>query len=165
MKKAGELLGAFFDERVLRAAQGYSELFSAWRSLAGEKIAAHSRIAELEKSILVVEADHPGWIQILQMKQANILEGARKRFPQLSISGISFRLAKDGVLTQAKLPSGNEGLEGTKNTAGEEVITQESSAAQLLAKEGDPYAGISDESFKILLMRLDKSIKARNGTR
>lgn len=165
MKKAGELLGAFFDERVLRAARGYSELFSAWRSLVGEKIAAHSRIAELDKSILVVEADHPGWIQILQMKQASILEGARKRFPQLSITGISFRLAKDGVLTQATLPSAMEENESAMVTRSEENLEHEDPAEKALDAEGDPYAKISDESFKVLLMRLDKSIKARNRTR
>ncbi len=165
MKKAGELLGAFFDERVLRAARGYSELFSAWRSLVGEKISAHSRIAELDKSVLVVEADHPGWIQILQMKQANILDGARKRFPQLSITGISFRLAKDGVLTQARIPSAMEENEAVEVTRPEETQEKEDQAAQVLGAEGDPYAKISDESFKVLLMRLDKSIKARNRTR
>ena len=67
MKKAGELLGSFFDQSLMRSAQAYSEFFSAWKRIVGDHLAAHSRIVELEKTVLVVEADHPGWIQLIQM--------------------------------------------------------------------------------------------------
>ncbi len=165
MKKAGDLLGAFFDERVLNAARGYSELFSAWRSLVGEQIAAHSRIAELDKSILVVEADHPGWMQILQTKQASILEGARKRFPELSISGISFRLAKDRTFTESRLPVGKNGTSAPNEITHEPTNAQHVSGDERFPAEEAPYAAIADESFRDLLMRLEKSIKTRNKTR
>jgi hypothetical protein len=163
MKKAGDLLGAFFDERVLRAARGYSELFTAWQSLVGEKLAAHSKIAELNKSILLVEADHPGWIQILQTKQASILDGVQKRFPDLSISGISFRLAKAGVLGSSQETVADGATDSEPQTEKEAPSTVPYTPAAAL--DEDPYSRIEDTSFKDLLQRLEKSIKARNKTR
>jgi hypothetical protein len=163
MKKAGELLGAFFDERVLKAARGYSELFTAWQSLVGEKIAAHSKIAELNKSILLVEADHPGWIQILQTKQASILDGVQRRFPDLSISGISFRLAKDGVMSSPQETVADDATEREFQKEKEESSAVPHMPAATF--DEDPYSRIDDSSFKDLLQRLEKSIKARNKTR
>jgi predicted nucleic acid-binding Zn ribbon protein len=95
VKKAGELLAAFFDRQTFNAAKEYSDLFSSWQSIAGETLAAHSRIRELEHSVLLVEADHPGWIQILQTKEKNLLDALRRRFPDRHITGISFRLSRD----------------------------------------------------------------------
>ncbi|MDR2759925.1 MAG: DUF721 domain-containing protein [Spirochaetaceae bacterium] len=98
MKKAGDILPLILNEKILKKSQGYSELFLSWELLTEESnIAAaadHSRIKELEGAVLLVEADHPGWIQILQTKQKDLLEKIRRRFPQFSITGISFRLSR-----------------------------------------------------------------------
>jgi predicted nucleic acid-binding Zn ribbon protein len=95
MKRAGELLAAFFDRQTFDAARDYSDLFSSWQSIAGDTLAAHSRIREMERSILLVEADHPGWIQILQTVEKDLLDTLRRRFPDRHITGISFRLSRD----------------------------------------------------------------------
>jgi predicted nucleic acid-binding Zn ribbon protein len=98
MKKAGDLLALILDERILKKSQGYSELFLSWELLTEEAnvaaAAGHSRIKELEGSVLLVEADHPGWIQILKTKQKELLDKINRRFPQISITGISFRLSR-----------------------------------------------------------------------
>ena len=100
MKRAGEILAAFFDKDALLKAKHTGELFSAsaWPELLEKcKLSrgiSHSRIAELEDSILLVEADHPGWIQLLQTKQRELLDAARKRFPEIAFTGISFRLSR-----------------------------------------------------------------------
>ena len=102
MKKAGEIeiLAAFFDKDTLRYAEQMGELFSPsiWSELLGycnlSQGESHSRIAELEKSVLLVEADHPGWIQLLQTKQRELLNAARRRFPEITLTGISFRLMR-----------------------------------------------------------------------
>jgi predicted nucleic acid-binding Zn ribbon protein len=99
VKRAGELLSSFLDKRFLKKARNYKDLFSCWDILTEENhiaaAAAHSRIRELEGTLLLVEADHPGWIQILQTKQRELLEGIVWRFPDLTITGISFRLSRD----------------------------------------------------------------------
>jgi len=100
MRRAGDILSALFDEGTLKKAKNYGELFSPelWGSLL-EGIGLsqgipHSKIAELEKTVLQVEADHPGWIQLLQTKQKSLLETIQRRFPELSLTGISFRLSR-----------------------------------------------------------------------
>jgi predicted nucleic acid-binding Zn ribbon protein len=100
MKKAGDVLSALFDENTLNKAKNYGELFSPtlWAGLLESSGLAqgtsHSRIVELEKTVLLIEADHPGWIQLFQTKQKALLEAVQRRFPELSLTGISFRLSR-----------------------------------------------------------------------
>jgi hypothetical protein len=149
-KRAGDLLSSFFDEQVLKTARGYSALFSSWASIAGEKIAAHSRIRELERSVVQVEADHPGWVQILQTRQQGILETLQRRFPDLGIAGISFRLSKEPLYAEQTTDTG-QGSE-------EEVPSEEPEKTEAGV---DPYNRISDEDFKASLKRLEQSISLR----
>ena len=100
MKKAGDILAAFFDKETLQKAEQMGELFSpkVWSDLLDScnlsRGMSHSRIADLEKTVLLIEADHPGWIQLLQTKQRELLSAAHRRFPELTFTGISFRLMK-----------------------------------------------------------------------
>jgi predicted nucleic acid-binding Zn ribbon protein len=98
MKKAGDLLSLILNDRILEKAQGYSELFLSWELLTEESniaaAAGYSRVKELEGSVLLVEADHPGWIQILTTKKKELLNSIHRRFPQLSVTEISFRLSR-----------------------------------------------------------------------
>jgi hypothetical protein len=164
MKKAGDLLSAFFDEATLDKAKGYGSLFSSWASIAGENLAAHSRIVELERSVLLIEADHPGWIQILQTKQKNLLFAVRRRFPQITVTAISFRLSR-------KPPPPNTAPEPAQAAPGPALAahpvpdapaesgTPGGNPAEAAAPGGDPYAAIHDEAFKQTLMRLERSVK------
>ena len=167
MKRAGELLSAFLDEGILKKAKGYHDLFSTWKSIAGDHIGAHSRIVELERSVLLIEADHPGWIQILQMKQRLLLNAVRRRFPELSIAGISFRLSRDPERDFQQEPVQHE----ERNQTGEQNQTEEQNPAlepedapPLLDDHADKrskqnlYENISSQEFKETLMRLEKSI-------
>jgi hypothetical protein len=98
VKKAGDLLSGFFDERTMNAAGQFSQFFSSWDAVTWEQrifsAAGHSQIVELERNVILIEADHPGWIQILQTKQEGLLAGFQRRFPSLAITGISFRLSR-----------------------------------------------------------------------
>jgi predicted nucleic acid-binding Zn ribbon protein len=60
------------------------------------KLHDHSRVRELSRQQLVIETDHPGWMQILQYKQQRLLIAAQHRFPSLDIKKIRFILAKSG---------------------------------------------------------------------
>jgi hypothetical protein len=176
MKKAGELLAAIFDENFVKKAQGYSDLSRSWKSVAGENIAAHSRIVDLVRSILVVEADHPGWIQILQTKQKSLLQGVSRRFPDLSIVGISFRLSRDTAglpaagsaeLLSAKTEAEQEDVSGAAAgdgvlAEGEEAAAKSNSDAANSDTKSDPYAKITDEHFRETFKRLEQDIRARN---
>ena len=95
IKDVSSLLSAFFDEEKRRRGGLYSDFFGSWRQIAGERLAVHSRVRDIENGILIVEAEHPGWIQLLQLKQAQMLAEAVRLFPELGLRGISFRLRGD----------------------------------------------------------------------
>jgi predicted nucleic acid-binding Zn ribbon protein len=101
MKKVGDILGAFFDETTLEKAAGYGKLFStaSWEALTKKcaltAASSHSRVASLEHAIVFVEADHPGWVQLLQTKQSELLDGVRELVSGVEIRGISFMLARE----------------------------------------------------------------------
>jgi hypothetical protein len=97
IKDVSSLLSAFFDEDKLRRGERYSDFFSSWSALVGAKLAAHSRIVDVDKGLLIIEADHPGWIQLLQMRQSTILEAIAQRFPEFSLRGIVFRTTGQGA--------------------------------------------------------------------
>jgi hypothetical protein len=117
MKKAGDIIAALFREEFgpefMDTARAASGLFSSWAQIIKEAwpqsgqddsdnsgfedipaAAVHSRIKELERGTLVIEADHPGWIQILQTKQRGILSAVQRRYKELDIRGIAFRLSR-----------------------------------------------------------------------
>ena len=105
MKRAGELLSDFFKEHFdqvsLENGRMTAGLISSWAiAVKAANIPAaadHSRIRELEHKVLVIEADHPGWVQLLQTKQSQLLKHVQGRFPELGIQGISFCLSREPV--------------------------------------------------------------------
>jgi hypothetical protein len=96
IKDVSSLLSSFFDEGKLRQGEKYSGFFSSWPALVGSRLAAHSRVVDIEKGLLVVEAEHPGWLQLLQIRQSGILSEATRRYPELGLRGIVFRLSGQG---------------------------------------------------------------------
>ena len=106
MKTAGDVLSAILGESFEKKAQGYSKFFDSWKDITAKNgianAAAHSRIKELEKGIVIIEMDHPGWKQILQTKQSKLLNDFRIRFPELDIVGISLILGSNDVPAEKK---------------------------------------------------------------
>lgn len=58
----------------------------------GTHLADHSRVIDCKNGVLVVETDHPGRLQLLQMHKRYILEGLRRKVPQLEIKNITYKL-------------------------------------------------------------------------
>jgi hypothetical protein len=105
IKKARDVIPEFLDSYIMRDARKIGALFASWEFAAEElKIAGladHARIAELERNIVIIEADHPGWIQILQTKRREMIAGFKLKFPELNITGVSFRLSKGAIPSRA----------------------------------------------------------------
>ena len=110
MRKAGDIISALLTEEFgadfMESARSSAGLFSSWTQVVTEvwsgtdkddipAAAVHSRIRELERGVLLVEADHPGWIQILQTKQAELLAAVQRRYPELDIKSMAFRLSRE----------------------------------------------------------------------
>ncbi|MDR0497204.1 MAG: DUF721 domain-containing protein [Treponema sp.] len=109
VKKAGDIITALFQERLgkefLETARSSAGLFSSWDRIVTEAwscqndaelpaAAMHSRVRELEQGVLFVEADHPGWIQILQTKQVELLSAVQRQYPEMGIKNIVFKLSR-----------------------------------------------------------------------
>jgi hypothetical protein len=153
MKTAGDILSTLFDERFMKKAQVYSKFFDSWADITAKNeiasASAHSRIKDLDRGILLVEIDHPGWKQILQTKQTKLLNDFRYRFPELDISGISFMLGNS-----APDKSETEFAQETEIAEEPEI----SSGSESSAKGLD---AIKDEELKEILIRLGKNITSR----
>jgi hypothetical protein len=162
MKTAGDILSALFDEGFVKKAQGYSKFFDSWADITAKNgiaaAATHSRIKDLDRGIVLVEMDHPGWKQILQTKQSKLLNDLRIRFPELEISGISLML---GYASAIDKPSA-ETDEPTTQSATVEEPPQEQLPEQPAAKG---YDAIKDEAFREKLIKLGQSIVDREKRR
>jgi hypothetical protein len=157
IKDVSSLLSAFFDEEKLRRGERYSDFFSSWSALVGAKLAAHSRIVDVDKGLLVIEADHPGWIQLLQIRQSTILEAVARRFPEFSLRGVIFRTTGQGVMPKPRsadadrpVPESQEDAEAVSSEGEGDLSEEEIPQTQ---KDIDPA----------LLALFDSLRKAMNG--
>jgi len=159
MKKAGDVLSALFDKRFVEKAHEYSKFFDSWEDITAKNgiasAAAHSRIKDLDRGIVLVEMDHPGWKQILQTKQSKLLNDFRLRFPEMDISGISLILGsgRPPQEEEAKV----ENIE--KQTEQSRVIEEPPAQADEPAMQG--YDAIEDEDLKEKLKKLGQTVAER----
>jgi hypothetical protein len=158
MKRVGDLIPAIFDERFMEKGRGYSAFFSCWEDLMIKNgiaaAAGHSWIKSMEKGLVWIEVDHPGWKQILQTKESKLLYDFRYRFPDMGISGISIVLCKPGSQGTASAPP----------VSAENLPPPSKPAAGFVAENTDTqYSAIKNDALKELLVRLEKRIAEREG--
>lgn len=81
-----------------------SKLISVWKKIItkikndGQKLYEHSSVIEIKNGILLVESDHPGWIQLFQMNSKFIVKGFSIYAPELNIKSVAFRLKGSNAL-------------------------------------------------------------------
>jgi len=152
MKTAGSILSALFDEGFIKKAQGYSKFFDSWKDITEKNgipaAADHSRIKDLDKGIVYIEMDHPGWKQILQTKQTKFLNDFKIRFPQLEISGIALMLQNE--ITQEDLSPRHEDTSTEKESIATEIENP--------VEKRKGIEEIKDEDFKKVLESLGQTI-------
>ena len=158
MKTVGEILSTLFDRQFMEKAHEYSKFFDSWEDITAKNgiaaAAAHSRIKDLDRGIVLVEMDHPGWKQILQTKQSKLLNDFRLRFPEMDISGISLLLGSGNPSQEeAKV----ENIE--KRTEQSRVFEEPPAQAAEPAMQG--YDAIKDEDLKEKLKKLGQTVAER----
>ena len=94
MRKADDLIQRFLDSIGQSDGSTYVSLFGSWTPIVGERISAHSQPVDLRGHTLIVEADHPGWVQMVMMKRDRIIGELKHRFPELGITGLAVRVAE-----------------------------------------------------------------------
>jgi hypothetical protein len=159
VKTAGEILSALFDEGFIKKAQGYSKFFDSWTDITAKNgiaaAAAHSRIKDLDRGIVLVEMDHPGWKQIIQTKQTKLLNDFRVRFPEMDISGISLILGSG-----ESRPEEETEIETVESRTEQNRVIEEPSV-QTAESAAQSYDAIEDEDFKEKLKKLGQTVAER----
>jgi hypothetical protein len=178
IKDVSSLLSSFFDEEKRRKGGRYADCFGSWRQIAGERLAAHSHVQEIENGILIVEAEHPGWIQLLQFRQAQMLAEAARRFPELGLRGISFRLGRgEAAGISPEEQGGTPGLGAGETDLRPGPFGPGGRAPRLGPSEGGPHEeqppegevprepsleDIEDPSLRALLGELKKTVEGES---
>ena len=116
----GDLVSKTFKNIKCTDVENATEVFDGWKKVLysikgmansshpenpyeGQNLYEHSRIIDLKNGVLLIEADHPGWIQLLQMHKQYIIRGLNKFSPNLHINTLAFRLkGKKGELYDSK---------------------------------------------------------------
>jgi hypothetical protein len=166
MRKAGDILSTLFNEKFdpvfLRRAKTTAGLFTSWEAITSEAdiaaAASHSRISELERGILLIEAEHPGWSQLLQTKQGRLLDTVQRRYPELEIRGIAFRLSRDPQVFSAVAEAPPPEMPAVE-APDPGPVAPEPAAASPQSPQTDPP---EDEAYRVLKKKLEESIKRRN---
>ncbi|HET6451156.1 MAG TPA: DUF721 domain-containing protein [Spirochaetia bacterium] len=96
MKKVGDLLRDYLRDRGWLSGSPYDPLFSGWQEIAGSAMGAHTRLADVQAGFLIVDVDHPGWMQMVRLREASLLDAARRAAPAVTVEGIRVRLREKG---------------------------------------------------------------------
>lgn len=153
IRKAGDILKSILDSSQNEQAQEYYRFLSAWDEILGDNLAGRARAVELKGKTLIVEVDHPGWIQLLDMRKAHILHQLKERFPALEIEKIRYYVAGESNRSQ---PAKN----GESMSRSEEESPEHSSRDEEGRKEeGKEEADTKDSSKN----RLDSVLKRLSG--
>ena len=78
-----------FDNRQQSAESDYDD--EEHELSLGERLAQNTHVVDLKKGVLLVEANHSGWIQYLRMYQKFILKGLQMECPEMQIKTLAFR--------------------------------------------------------------------------
>lgn len=60
----------------------------------GKKMLDHSRIIDIQNGAMLIELDHPGWMQLFETYHSYILKGIAFRMPELKVTSLTYRLKR-----------------------------------------------------------------------
>lgn len=95
---SAQMIMKVFNNLSAQDMEEYGKAQKAWQetvskiSVNGEKLAAHSSVADLKNGILLIESDHPGWNQMLQMHKKFILTGMNRLCGGMKIESLAFKV-------------------------------------------------------------------------
>lgn len=89
-----DILNQFMDTLDYSEYNKEQKIENTWEKIAGIKISSHSKIKEIKNEVLVIEVEHPGWIQYILLEKKNIIGRINKRFPELNIRDLNIFVGK-----------------------------------------------------------------------
>jgi predicted nucleic acid-binding Zn ribbon protein len=100
MAKISSVLSKMFGKENIYAAKKNKSIFDSWDYILEKTFLTmngaenHSRVVNFSNGILTIEADHTGWIQIIQTEKNKILGIINQNFQELRVEEIEVGLAK-----------------------------------------------------------------------
>lgn len=102
-RKVEEIISNIFENISTDKMNDNLNMISSWKSVLmsinsrtnkniGNLLVSHTKVIDLKNGVLLIETDHPGYIQTLQMYNSYILKGLKQKVPELEIKTLSFRL-------------------------------------------------------------------------
>lgn len=102
-RKIDEIISNIFENISTDKMNDNLNMISSWKSVLlsinsrtnkniGNLLISHTKVIDLKNGVLLIETDHPGYIQTLQMYNSYILKGLKMKVPELEIKTLSFRL-------------------------------------------------------------------------
>ena len=86
MYRAGDLLKEVLARAGFDAQAPEARIYRVWDDILGRDLAGRARLRDIDRGRLLVEVDHPAWMQLVQMRQRQILGRVARRFPALGIT-------------------------------------------------------------------------------
>ena len=118
IKPVAQLINKIFTNISAEDVEKSYEMENAWKeillsikssnSYEGRNMLDHSHIVDLKNKTLLVETDHPGWIELFQMHKKYILTGLQKKIPSLEVGNIVFRIEGSSARLHGKAESDEE---------------------------------------------------------
>ena len=85
MYRAGELLKEVLTRAHVDPEAPQTRIYQTWDQILGADLAGRARLRDIDRGRLLVEVDHPAWIQLIQMRQRTILRRVQRQFPVLGV--------------------------------------------------------------------------------
>ena len=95
MRSAGDLLNEVLARAGFDAEAPQARIFQVWDEILGADVTGHAQLRDVDRGRLIIEVDHPAWMQLVQMRQRQILGRVQRRFPQLGVTRL-YLLVRDG---------------------------------------------------------------------
>lgn len=93
VRSAAEIISRLFDSLERENFEQADRFIHSWKTIVGERIAAHSKVLDVNRGSIIVEVDHPGWSQQLQMIRKKALHELAAQFPELGITAMIIRVS------------------------------------------------------------------------
>ena len=85
MYRAGELLKEVLARAHVDPEAPQTRIYQTWDQILGADLAGRARLRDIDRGRLLVEVDHPAWVQLIQMRQRTILRRVQRQFPVLGV--------------------------------------------------------------------------------
>lgn len=102
---ASDVVNKFFSGISAEKMHEANGFLRTWNEVVGTNIAAHSKVIDVDRGAVIIEVDHPGWAQQIQLKKRTILDRLKKGFPDLEIKNLVIRVECECNTPYKKGPS------------------------------------------------------------